>query len=404
MCGAASVLAVAAAAAVLVTSGGPAVAAAPGALTGHRAVLDARRAPDRPRGFRDRRGFNLGLTNNPDCTLKAPADPLSAQGLATPYELASAGQQCSEANENLAAFVQATILDPATGALSVYNPVVKDAGQPLLGTPPPVPVLPPHAVIAIWTGFNGNVLKIVGPGARGFVNFAQQAYDNSPLLFFAISQSVRAGRTVIPPLGMANDGMACPSTRDFSIVDQDQSDNDPVAYPAYNVTNGSDEALVNLVDTSLGCATWQVPSLSAGGTSPSGLLQEVQAAAGQQAPVALVPGLDPFVTRNMQPDLFLQNLYRLNTGQPLTFNDRDTAAYCNNLLNTGEPRLKADAATEAGSPAPAFAMIGTNLANVLAARFAATWANLTCQALTGQPSPITVTPDANGIAVSATYK
>jgi hypothetical protein len=119
-----------------------------------------------------------------------------------------------------------------------------------------------------------------------------------------------------------------------------------------------------------------------------------------------VPGLDPFVTRNAQPDLFLQDLYRLQVGQPLTFNGQDTAAYCNNLLNTGEPRLKLDAATEALSPPPAVGALGINLALHLAARFAATWANLTCPALTGQPSPVTITAtDPNtGLATAATYK
>ncbi len=384
---------------VLVASVPPPGAA--GTSAGVTVLAHHGKAQHREKGF----GNPLApLTANPDCTLTVPANPLSAQGLATPYELGSAGQQCSEANQNLAAFVQATILDPATGALSVYNPVVKDAGQPLLGTPPPVPVLPPRAVIAIWTGFNGNVLKLTGPGAGGFANFAQQSYDNSPLFFFAVSQSIRAGRTAVPPLRTGTDGMTCPSPRDFSVVDQDQSDNVPVTYPAYGVTNGSDEALIDLVNTSLGCTTWQVPSLSAGGTSPSGLLQEVQAARFQQAPVALVPGLDPFVTLNAQPDLFFQDLYRLQVGQPLTFNDHDTKAYCLNLMNTGEPRLKADAVIEAGFPAPAFAQIGTNLANVLAARFSATWTNLTCPALTGQPSPITVTFDpVTGLATSAVY-
>jgi hypothetical protein len=397
LAGSAAVLAVAVAT-VLIAAGGqlPAVA-----TTARPAVLTADRTPARPHDF------NLGLTDNPDCTLKVPDNPLSAQGLATPYVLESAGQQCLESDPNLAAFVQAVILDPATGALQVYNPVVSDANT--AAVPPPVPVLPPGAVVVIWTGFNGNVLKLVGAGHLSFVNFAQQAYAGSPLFFAAIRLAEAAGKVTVPPLGTANDGMACPSTRDFSLVDQDQSDNVVVKYGApFNVVNGSDDASLNgRVDPALGCKTWQVPLTSAapGTLSTAGPLEEEQARLGQQPPVALVPGLDPFVTSNGQPNLFLQNLYRLQVGQPLTLNGQDTTAYCNNLLNTGEPRLKLDVPQETAAPPPAVGALGINLALHLAARFAATWANLTCPALTGQPSPITITAtDANGLATAATYK
>ena len=286
----------------------------------------------------------------------------------------------------------------------VYNPVVSDAtipGDAAAGTG-----APPGAVIDVWTGFNGNVLKLGGDGARRFVNFAQQAYAGSPLFFFELRRAEAAGKVTVPPLGTASDGMACPSTRDFSVVDQDQSDNVVVKYGApFNVVNGSDDASLNgRIDPALGCHAWAVPLTSATGTmTTAGPLEEEQARAGQQAPVALVPGLDPFVTSGGKPNLVLQNLYRLQVGQPLTLNGRDTAAYCQNLAGTGEPRLKADAAVEAGSPPPAFGALGINLALHLAARFAATWTNLTCQALTGMPSPITVTVDGAGMAVTATY-
>jgi hypothetical protein len=361
------------------------------------------------------------VTANPDCTLKVPANPLSAQGLATPYVLQSAGMTCLESNANLAAFVQAVILDPATGHLAVYNPVVSDANT--AATPPPVPALPPDAVITIWTGFNGNVLKLVGPGHRQFVNFAQQAYDNSPQFFFELRRAEAAGKVTVPALGTSPlDNMACPSTRDFSVVDQDQSDNVVVKYPQFSTTavtiiNGSDDASLNgRIDPALDCVTpagggglWKVPLISdpvAGTMSTAGPLEEEQARAGQQAPVALVPGLDPFVTQGGKPNLFLQDLYRLQVGQPLTFNGNDTAAYCQNLLTVGAPRLAKDAQFESGPahPAPAVGALGIDLATHLAARFAATWANLTCPALTGQTSPITVTIDpATMLATAAAY-
>lgn len=349
-------------------------------------------------------GITRSLTANPDCTLTVPGNPLSAQGLATPYVLHSANTTCSEADPNEAAFVQATILDPATGNLSVYDPVVRDAGQPLQGATPPVPVLPPRAVVTIWTGFNGNILKLTGPGHNAFTQFPQQSYANSPGFFTALNRAVNRGLLTVPALGTANDGMPCPSSRDWSIVDQDQSDNNPQSYPAYGVKNASDEGTLNTVDHALGCTTWHAPLLdpAAGGasTSPSGPLQEAQAAAGQPAPAALVPGNDPFVMSHGNPSLFLQNLLRSELDQPFT-GENGTAAYCVNLAALGEPRLKLDAPAEAGFPNTL--PIGSNLATQLANRFVMTWANLNCQDLTGMASPIQVTVDGNGTATAATY-
>ena len=62
---------------------------------------------------------------------------------------------------NLGAFVQATILNPRTGALSVYNPLVITQGT----TPavaPVVPKLPRNAIVTIDFGFNGTDLTQVG--------------------------------------------------------------------------------------------------------------------------------------------------------------------------------------------------------------------------------------------------
>src|SRR5579883_2238642 len=97
---------------------------------------------------------------NMDCTLIVPANPLTAQGLATPYQLVAtnAGNgPCNEANANQSAFVQAAILNPATGQISAYEPLVIDQGtQPAAA--PVVPQLPQNAVVGIWFGFNATTL------------------------------------------------------------------------------------------------------------------------------------------------------------------------------------------------------------------------------------------------------
>ena len=103
-------------------------------------------------------------TANPNCTLIVPANPLTAQGLATPYQLTAtdpAAGPCDEANNNQTAFVQGAVLDPATGRISIYDPVVVDAGaQPEVA--PIVPNLPVGAVVAVWFGYNGTTLTLAG--------------------------------------------------------------------------------------------------------------------------------------------------------------------------------------------------------------------------------------------------
>src|ERR1700678_3467211 len=94
-------------------------------------------------------------TTNANCDVIVPANPLTAQGLATPYQLTGTDGQtpaesgCEMSNAaNLGAFVQATILNPATGKLYVYDPLVITEGT----TPavaPVVPTLPRHAIVPI---------------------------------------------------------------------------------------------------------------------------------------------------------------------------------------------------------------------------------------------------------------
>src|SRR5579862_8801639 len=64
-----------------------------------------------------------------NCTLIVPANPLTARGLATPYQLVAttpANGPCNEANPNQSAFVQGAVIDPATGKISIYEPLVID--------------------------------------------------------------------------------------------------------------------------------------------------------------------------------------------------------------------------------------------------------------------------------------
>ncbi len=373
---------------------------------------------------------------NQNCSLVVPAQPLTAQGLATPYQLVATNPgdgPCNEANKMQAAFVQAAVLDPVAGTISIYNPLVVDQGtQP--AAPPVVPTLPPGAVVGIWFGFNGNTLTLQDAngslqagncvnGINGSV-FGQFAYCNAPAFFQAANQAIAGGQLVPPPLGTAKDGQACPTVRDFSVVDQDQSDNVTTTYlvtangqtaqsnaanaaALQNVqaqVNGSDNRLLAVaLDTALGCTPWMAPDLADQGKMVTALpLNELQAAAQQAQPIALVPAFDPMVLVNKQPNIGKMNAYRVGVDQGTRQQQPSIRNYCTNLRAIGPARIALDAPLTKMSPSPDQA-VANSLFTFLAQRFVTTYeANgLNCMQVLGQPDPVTVQADGNGVAIAA---
>jgi hypothetical protein len=390
-----------------------------------------------------------------DCELIVPANPLSAAGLATPYQLTGPGGQdaaaagCAQANPNLQAFVQATILNPATGRLWVYEPLVITAGT----TPAAAPVkprLPRDAVVNLMVGFNGNNLQLAGTqpytlarakcvdGLEGSL-FGQVSYCNSLAFYAAADRDIAAGKLRVPPAGRSPlTGQPCPTTRSFQLVDQDPSDNVTTKYlltadgqtaqdsPAHAallpgatpIVNGSDNALLdNFVLPALGCQPFTAPDLSdAGRPGTSQTLDELSAAASQRAPVALVPENDPMTTVNGAFSRPKTNLYRLGVGQPLVIGGLDQpfgdaraggqqadtpASFCANMLNIQTAFIAANQARFTTSPSPVPAT-GNNLFTFLAARLSASFANLGCGNF-GLKNTVTLTQDAQGLATAATF-
>jgi hypothetical protein len=105
-----------------------------------------------------------GAQADPNCTLVVPLNPLTPLGLATPYQLTAtdpADGPCHEDNESQAAFVQGAIINPGNGQISVYDPLVIDAGT-TAAVAPVLPTIPANAVVALWFGFNGDNLTLKG--------------------------------------------------------------------------------------------------------------------------------------------------------------------------------------------------------------------------------------------------
>ncbi len=361
-----------------------------------------------------------------NCILFVPPNPLSAQGLATPYRLLP---PCHEADQATAAFVQGAIIDPATGVISIYNPLVVDQGtQPAVQPQPPFGgQIPQGDIVALWFGFNGNTLNLQGNGVQqgncvdGLVQFA---YCNAPAFFQAVNQN---HQVKMPALVTSQvDGKMCPTVRDFSIVDQDQSDNTPTTYlvtttgqTAQNTAanraalgtnlakNPSDERLLTLVDAAIGCTPYEAPDLADNGNPVPALpLNELQAAAFQAAPSALVPANDPFVLVKGQPNLQQLNAYRLGVDQQpaASLADASTTAYCSNLLQIAPARLALDKPFTQSRPS-ADPAVASNLFAFLAQRFVFTFENqgLNCTGLLKVTDPITLTV-ANGVVVDATIQ
>jgi len=377
---------------------------------------------------------------NGDCTLLVPPKPLSTQGLATPYQLVATNPEngpCNESNKAQAAFVQGAVIDPATGQVSIYNPLVIDQGtQPAAA--PVVPQLPANGVVALWFGFNGNNLTLQDTngslkqgrcvnGVNGSI-FGQFAYCNAPAFFRAAKQAIGAGLLNPPPLGMANDGKPCPSVRDFGLVDMDQSDNVITTYlvtangqtaqmttanaaalqNTQTQANGSDNRLLAVaLDSALGCTPWMAPDLAdPGHMLPALPLNELQAAAHQAPPVARVPAGDPMVLNNNQPDLNKINAYRRGVDQSAaaTLGAASTTTYCRHFLAIGPARIQLDMQFTQGQNSPDPAAANT-LFTFLAQRFVASYGanGLNCVGLLNMPDPVAVTTDGNGVAISATF-
>jgi hypothetical protein len=477
-------------------------------------------------------------TVNMNCTLIVPPNPLTAQGLATPYQLTAtnpADGPCNEANINQTAFVQGAVINPATGQISVYDPLVIDQGSTPAAAPV-VPQLPANATVALWFGFNGNTLSLVGadqvpgyqvptaslpapsspaagpaavsaaplptmagsqfapaiasmpttattataspsaavsltpnsgltslfpasaptpvnPGdfaaASGtpdpilqqanciagenidgqFSSFTQVAACNAVAFFQTANNAVNTGKLQVPAPGTGVDGLPCLTTRNFALIDQDQSDNVTTQYlaagdgqiaqdtaanrqrlvDAGTLDNGSDNGLLDLfVDPALGCSPWKAPNLADSGTSAPALpLDELQAAtyAGLSTgsgPAALVPLNDPMtLDNNGQFNVDKTNTYRSIVDMLPLPTGETPSQYCQDMEQIQGTRLQQDVnlLINKKSPAP---LMADNLFTFMAMRLQQSFINLKC-ANFGMQNDVSTIANGAGVVVAACF-
>ena len=294
--------------------------------------------------------------------------------------------------------MQAMILDPF-GKLATYSPLVIDSGS----TPaiPPVSLsLLPGSVVGIFGGGNDD-LTILDNNRGACTNgtdgkfFGQVFFCGTGGLFRAVEKA----RIHIPGLGVDGHGEPCPSVRSFDLVDQDQSDNVQTSYltsaqgsiaqdntvnrralgTAGRLINGSDNTLLLYVDTAIGCQPWLIPDLTDGGRLvPTQATDELQAAAHQDEPVALIPAGDPMVGPG---SLELLNAYRVSVDQPAVnaLGQASTRAYCAHLEHTQLAWINAH---RAALITTIFPVSGTDLYQFMLQRYQASLQILGCQATT----------------------
>ena len=366
-----------------------------------------------------------------NCSLAVPANPLSAAGLATPWQL---GDGCSMANAGTeGAFVEATILAP-NGSVQVYSPLVVTAGtQPAVA--PTAPTIAAGSSVIIDVGFNGTNLVLTGAGAQqgncvdasGQSVIGQVSACNAVNFYNAANAAITNGTLKVPAAGTASDGQACETTRDFALIDQDQSDNVVSQYlingngqTAQNspanatalagatvLTNGSDDALLSeFVDPANGCTPFTAPDTTyPKAAAPSQALNELSARVNQQGTIALNPTNDEMTLVGGQMSITKTNVYRSLVDQPLlaanTTPASVAASYCQNMVNIAPARNNLDMAKDAAFGTPV-AAVGNNLATFLGNRLSMSFVNLGC-ATYGLTNPVNVTLDGNGVATAVTY-
>ena len=366
-----------------------------------------------------------------NCTITVPAHPLSAKGLATPWQL---GDGCSEANTGTeGAFVEATILSP-NGTLQVYNPLVITAGT----TPaeaPVVPTIPRGSQVIVDAGFNGTNLVLEGRGAQqgncvdalGQSVIGQVSACNAVNFYRLANAEIAAGRLQVPALGTSEDGQPCLTVRDFAVIDQDQSDNVITSYlmtaggqiaqdtaanttaltGAQTLVNGSDDKLLAaFLDPANGCTPFTAPDMTdPAGSSGSQALNELSAMVNQKGVIAVVPPNDEMTLVNGAYSIAKTNVYRSLVDQPLLAANTNATQvamdYCQNMANIAPARNQLDMARELNFGTPV-AAIGNDLATFMGNRLAMSFANLGCNNF-GLTVPVNVTVDGNQVATAVAY-
>jgi len=356
-------------------------------------------------------GYFLVLSYSQSCTLVVPIKPLTASGLATPYLYKNCQQELTSS------FVEALIYNQRTHTFRIYTPLVVNFYLPIPLVPTLIPSLIDGDIVGIWFGSNANELILEnafgttslqdGFCVNGVLNspFGQVSACNAVKFFQIVNKDIASRLLKIPSAGLGLNKKSCYTTRSFEVVDQDQSDNVVSTYLQQNgkfaqysinnqnlfknatiLKNGSDNRLLNnFILPAFGCTGYLAPDIINGGVMRGAqALDEIFAAANQNAPVAIVPFNNPMTQVNGTAHTVKLNLYRAIVNQPQFISSKSNdikdneVAYCKNILNVGLISILANRAFTIGKMSPTS---GTDLYTFLLNRMIASLIELKCDVL-----------------------
>jgi hypothetical protein len=311
--------------------------------------------------------YNIAYVYGLTCNIVLPNNPFTSIGLSTPYIY----NNCDQTIQEQASFAEAVILNKKTGELRIYTPlIINNGSQPLFD--PVVPNITINDIVGIWFGSNSQTIVLDNPDPtciNGLPNdpFGQVAACNAINFFKTAYKMVSSNKLYIPDPGFNVYGKKCYTTRNFQVIDMDQSDNVLSEYIVYNnkvaqfsdsnilkldpkytkiLKNGSDNRLLNIyILPALGCKSFMAPDISNNNTlRPAQVLNELQANIYTTHDIALIPLGNPMVLSNGVENMDKTNLFRSIVGQPLINNtmNASTSKYCEKIIKIGVPSLLLD--------------------------------------------------------------
>ena len=356
--------------------------------------------------------------------LATPASTVAAAVAATPTgttpATANSAGPSTIVNPAVSTAPSATV--SAASAATVTTPAVTGTTPPA-ATDTPAASGTPDAILQ-----GANCVAGENIAGQGFSSFTQMAACNAPAFFAAANTAIGNGQLTVPNPGTAADGQSCLTTRNFGVIDQDQSDNVTTKYlatangqiaqdtaantaqlaGATTLVNGSDNGLIDFfMDPALHCTPWTVPDLASPGTAAPALpLDELQSAAfdnGNGGPPALVPLNDPMtLDNNGNFSTDKTNAYRSIVDQSVLPAGETPAQYCGDMESIQGTRLQQDVNLLINGPSPMPAE-ATNLFTFLAMRLQQSFTNLNCQNF-GLQNDVSTTVNGNGIVVAACFR
>jgi hypothetical protein len=286
--------------------------------------------------------------------------------------------------------------------------------MPIVALPTPVNFTLGDHVVGIW--ITSNEIGLTLTNAVGIMNgrcvtgpsgspFGLFAYCNADMFWNTVNSLVQQGKITLPPLGVAVDGLPCPTLLDYLIagpgidvptrylvtnlgaVVQKTTNNMKMFNIQAELGNNGNNRLLFMINAAIGCNNLLIRDASDPGMNSTALPLNILQGMLFTQPKALIPINDPNVQTNGQSDLVKLNIYRLALDEPQSAvigGDNDPTTFCRNFGQVAVSRLKSLATQLKNTVGPT---PGQTLFSYMVYRGSAIYALYNCAQLTGVPDP-----------------